>query len=121
MSGRVFLIEECNVDVSPAGKYGDICFLFESKESRSSIWTTSFSEDVVRAARKKHFTPHCDFFCIAGGIVPLIQAFHAMLNEYGVLRVLLYDATEQMYVLRVFMTHGQVHEEIAIPNAGRKT
>lgn len=102
--GRVILIEKpkAHIDVTKASPYGDIVVLFGDHDRRSSVFhTRAYAEEVLAQLVKIDFRPNDDAFCVTGAVVPIVVGLSAALLRYGPLKVLLYNASDDKYVLRM--------------------
>ena len=94
---RVFILEQCNVDVTPAEEYGEIVYVFSG--TRPSIWSVGFSEAFVAKLRELAFDANKDCFLVAGPQVNATMALAALIKEYSSPRLLLWNAVKKHYTI----------------------
>lgn len=99
---RVFVLEECNKDISDAEKFGSLVVLFNESVHRPSIW-----EDAIYDAVKNRFKALCfdserDYVLLVGPQTMIVSAIHYLSQHYPKFRALFWHATAKGYVPRVF-------------------
>jgi len=100
MKTRAFVLEPASQSVHTAREYGEITYIFQKGEKRSSIWSEEFKQELLDCLEAQQFNPKVDCFVVTGHLVPLTIAVTTILIKYGCLQVLFYSATERQYVLR---------------------
>ena len=101
---RVFILEQpkANIDISHAGTFGPITYVFGPKDRRSSVFNVGdYIGDVISSLKRNKFDPNEDFFCLAGSTNPLSLALAGMLEEYSNLKLLIFNASEGRYVEKI--------------------
>jgi len=98
MSHKVFVLEPVKYDLSSVGEYGDIHYLYEANEPRSSVWTSAFVNDCF--SRLKNFDFNCDrdFILVSGAQVPLTLLVAHLVASFETVNLLLFDAKHNEYV-----------------------
>lgn len=100
-TANIFVLEangRQNIDVS---EYGNLMFLFDHKNPRSSIWETeSVANEICEALERCGYDPAIDYVCLTGTMIPLAIFIATVTAEYGRFRALLFDARERNYVFR---------------------
>ncbi len=97
---RAFVLERCNVDVSKASVFGNIVYVFDGNQRRSSIWSTNFITDVCSRLKDLEYDPANDYFVIVGPIVPLCKTIGHLVAQYGLIRALCWSASECSYTIQ---------------------
>jgi hypothetical protein len=97
---RVFILNETDHDIRPAFRFGALVTIFG--RTRPSIFDhNKFKKSFLDKVKELNFDPAIDSFICVGTAVPLVLATSFLQEEYGALRVLLFNAQSQDYVLRV--------------------
>lgn len=96
----VFVLEQTEVDVSPAKEYGRIAHVFRPNERRPSIWTPEFREELLETFVEMGYDPENDYVVIAGRMVPLVKMVATLVAEYRTIRVLFYVSSEERYIVQ---------------------
>lgn len=101
---RVFLVEppRSNMDISKAGAFGEVVYLFGPGVRRCSIFDVEqFSADVGYRLKELGFDSAKDCFCVIGGLIP-VSITLSILRSFGpYTRILLYSATSNEYCERL--------------------
>ena len=102
MRSRVFLVEQPrrrDLDISGLAEFGETTCLFGPSDRRSSIFEArAFCDDVAQQSRRVAFDPANDYYALSGGLAVTCLGLAALLEEYGKIRVLMYDAMRSTYV-----------------------
>lgn len=104
---RVFLLEEPrgNVNLETAKAFGPIKYVFGPDDRRCSVFKAGeFGHAVVRKLREARFDAVQDRFCLTGALVPVCIAVSAILAEWGMTGLLLWNAPDCCYVDRFVRT-----------------
>lgn len=106
MSGpanAVVLSRSGRFDIEGASRFGRIVPVFDRDPGPFSV--DDVRDEVLRVLDEVSFDPGCDYFVLTGPIAPVAVAAAAALFKYGVLRLLIFDARADDYVVRVL--HGR--------------
>ncbi len=115
---RVILIEGTDrVDVTQAAKFGDLVYLFRTRERRGTLFEVS---DYVRTLktmlRQINYNPAQDFICIVGRMIPVTLLGMAVMSlvhqeKYSSpIKLLLWNAVDDQYVVRVLTSDERTKE-----------
>lgn len=99
---RVFVVEECNKDLSDAERFGSLVVLFNDSVHRPSIWEDSIYEAVKRRFKVLGFDPERDYVLLVGPQTMIVAAIHCLSLHYPKFRALFWHAAARGYVPRVF-------------------
>lgn len=99
---RVFVLEPTDQPTHLAQRFGNLTYVFEEFEERSSIWDTEqLTKEILQQLREDSFDPMKDYVVVTGKNVPLAVYLAAVAAEYGAFQALLYDAKDRQYCERV--------------------
>lgn len=103
---RVFIIEHSSkegIDVTSATTFGEIVYVFPRNERHASAFRhVEFGRAVVKRLRDADFNPERDYVCCTGSMVTIGVAFIALAKAFRVLRVLMFNSFDNVYVERRF-------------------
>ena len=108
--GRVFLAEQnARYDVEPAKVYGDIVYLTDSVNPYN---TQTCALQLVEELEREGFNPKKDFVCMTGQTITLAVLLAILVQAFGTVRMLIFDARHGTYRERVttFPLIGVMHE-----------
>lgn len=100
----VFLVEQPKpeYDLEPAREFGEISYIFGPGAHRPSVFKVDeYRERVREALASAKFDSKTDYFCMTGSMVPVALCLVTMVSTYGRVRVLMFNAHESRYLLRV--------------------
>jgi hypothetical protein len=109
---RCFLIEPCtNVNTAPASKHGPVLVLFPRGSRRASIWSDEFRQEILAALDAHAYDPANDHIVIAGHMIPVTIMIGTLVQRFGEISVLFYDAPSRDYVAYSMkdIAYGQEH------------
>lgn len=92
---KVFILEPPVVNTAKADEYGERVILFPEGESRPSMWDRTFGDAVVERLVEEGFDPEKDYFLLVGAQVPTVLAIVAIVDQYGPLRLLVFNARSE--------------------------
>lgn len=108
---KVFLMEQLksHMDLSTALPFGELVYIFEPRDRRTSIFDSdNFVCEVIDVMKAKEFDPCVDYFCMAGGQINLVLAAFALqavcdINGIAQIRMLVFNSVscgyEEMKIL----------------------
>lgn len=103
---KVFIIEHTSkegIDVSTASSFGDIVYLFSRSERHASAFKhAEFGWAIIKRLKELNFDPNRDYVCCTGSVIALVVAFIALAKVYPVLRILMFNSVDGVYVERRF-------------------
>lgn len=94
---RCFVLQDCNKDVSDATRFGEIVYVFERKNGRSSVWSDDYRKEVLKRFREMRFDRQEDYLVAVGHTAPLVIAIGELLPWYSFLNMLVFYGPEQQY------------------------
>lgn len=99
---RVFLIEENpRYDLTTLVAFGRVIFL--CKERECSPFQTSRSTELIRQRLEDaSFDNESDFICMTGQNLKIAMLLAVAANDYGSVRLLMFDAVSHSYKERLF-------------------
>lgn len=97
MSSRVFVIEECKVDISALSEHGEVNYVYAPNSGRSSMWSQHFRNETLRRLEDAGFDPKRDYVAVVGAVVITTIIVGALIDKYGKITALLYDAVKKTY------------------------
>lgn len=101
MANRVFVLESVkpSLDLSSTRSFGEIHYIFDDSQRRSSIFDVDdFREDVIAELKRRDYKPDVDAVCLVGSFVPTILMVSAIQKHYGSFRALLFSSIDHRYV-----------------------
>jgi len=99
----VFLLEatRSNIDTTKAASFGEIKYIFEQGDRRSSVFETrAYEVAIEERLNALGFDPARDIVCIAGRIVCVAVLFAVLTRLFGRFNILMFDAHDECYVMR---------------------
>jgi hypothetical protein len=99
MNSRVFFISSNRFDVSAAEKFGEITYLFDNPPSPFAL--DKLISELLFELQRCDFDPNVDFIAMTGPTIQLVSLFVAVVNRYGRVRSLIFDARMDGYRERV--------------------
>ena len=104
-AARVFVLEPINppliFDPHAAEKFGELVYVFERGELRSSIWHDEFCAECLDSLEEKGYDPARDFLLVVGKLVPITRMTASLARKYGAVRALFWHAVDKEYVVRI--------------------
>lgn len=100
---RVFLVKEPHdrIDLTTAADFGELRFIFTPDVRRVSVFdVVRFAQHALDRLDAEDFDPNVDAYCMCGKLVEVAMLFGAMIARYGLVRVLIWNASECRYMLR---------------------
>lgn len=99
MTRKVFvLFEDTKKDVSDAGRFGEITYVYPTNEPHPKVWTNSFVQDMLKRLSDLQFNPEVDYVVVSGTVVPLVLLLTRLARDYQTLNMLLYDSSVDEYI-----------------------
>jgi len=102
---RVFVIEpvRAQIDISKADKFGSIEYVFGPKIRRCSVFNhEKFGNAVLQRLVTLNFNHKVDCICVAGSMLTVTVALVAISQVYDEFNVLLFNAPNDVYVIKRF-------------------
>lgn len=97
---KCIIIETCSrIDLNKVKEHGDILYLFQPGETRSSIWSEKFLDECMTALQRINYDNVVDAIVIAGAVIP-ITLLIARLCAFENVMLLLWNANEDRYILK---------------------
>ena len=97
---RVFCFEETHLDISGLKKFGEILYVFYSREIRRPLPDMQLEDQIISQLTRFKFDPDEDFVAIVGQQLPLAIYIGAVVATYGQIRSLCFDARNGEYYER---------------------
>jgi hypothetical protein len=110
---KAFILEPCSLNVSTAATFGELVYVFDKGERRSSIWAPAFRQEIIEALERKDFDPDRDYFVVAGHMVPLVIAVSVLQEYYGYVKTLMFCSVSRGYTNYIL---GKPHETTGSEN-----
>jgi hypothetical protein len=102
MPPRAFILEPAHVNVSKAEPFGELVYIWPKNSHRPSIWTSEFLQaTTARLEDELDYYPTDDYFVVAGNMVPMAMVMTHLALRNGIIRLLLYSASERCYTERL--------------------
>lgn len=98
MNRRVFVIEPCRHDLSPASKYGEIIYLLKGPEPRPAPWTIEHFDLLMQRLDSHKFDSTQDYILSAGALVPTVLFVASLVATLDEVHLLVFDAGSNQYI-----------------------
>jgi len=101
----VFVVEtpRQGIDISKAGIYGDIIYLFGENCRRPSIFQTElFGNAILQRLKQFGYDPDIDSFCVAGSMLAVSIALISISQTFSKFNILMFNSTQSEYTLKRF-------------------
>ena len=99
---RVFLIEENpRYDLTPLSAFGLVEYLCKEREC-SPFQTVRSTELIRQRLEQAVFNSEIDFICMTGQNLKIAMLLAVAANDYGAVRLLMFDAASHTYKERLF-------------------
>ena len=96
---RVFLAEQnARYDIEPAKVFGEIVYLTDSVNPFN---TQACALQLVEELEREHFNSDKDFICMTGQTITLAIFLAVLVQAFGTVRMLIFDARHGNYRERV--------------------
>lgn len=76
--------------------FGDLVSLYKAN-STPNVWSHNIEDDLSNNFRRLKFDPALDFFACSGIVVLSHLALTTLVEDYGTVKVLLYDTKQNKY------------------------
>ena len=117
---KVFIIEHTSkegIDVSTASSFGDIVYVFQRGERHVSAFKhADFGCTVINRLKSLNFNPERDYMCCTGSMIAIVVVFIALAKTFPVLRVLMFNSVDNVYVERRFDDALFLNDSIGVTN-----
>lgn len=99
---RVFIFERVRANIESLKVFGEITYIFEADDERSSIWETQdLRAEIAEQLQELQFNPAQDFFAIVGAVIPITLVIAVLESLFPAYRVLYWQAEAREYVPRL--------------------
>lgn len=99
MSGKVFVLQSTDFDLTSAEKFGSLTYVFG--RDRPSIFDHGeFKKQFLSLMELLRFNPEKDYFLFAGTAVPSILVTSFLIQRYGGFNALLFQSSCREYTSR---------------------
>ena len=96
---RVFFFEPNDrFNTAPAEKHGEIYYIFD--ERKLSLDVNQLAESAIGSLQRQNFNPATDHIACSGNIAMLCVVSAAVMDSYGELPLLIFEAKSGEYIPR---------------------
>ena len=96
---RVFVMDkDPRRDVSDAGRYGELLFVYDAGEHKPSVWSNAMIKDVLDRMTRMEYDADIDYVVVTGNTVMITLVVCSLLARDGMLNLLLFDSAQEEYV-----------------------